>query len=188
MAQYCFCSPIDTYLFAVLRLNRFFRLPQETGLKQMELIFEVNSKNVEASLQRLQHAASNMTPALVAIGEDMVKSTKRRFGEQRGPDGQLWHPISDEWVYEKEAMGASILILTQWGTLGDTINYQVPNATTLEVGSPMQYAAMMQFGGTKEEFPYLWGDIPARPFLGVSNEDEQEIVETITDYLQSMFY
>jgi phage gpG-like protein len=46
----------------------------------------------------------------------------------------------------------------------------------------MVYAAMQQFGGTKAEFPHLWGDIPERPFLGVS-DDEKEILEIISDYL-----
>ncbi|MFK3602796.1 hypothetical protein [Pseudomonas sp. AP19] len=32
------------------------------------------------------------------------------------------------------------------------------------VGSDKPYAAMMQFGGGAD-FPHLWGDIPARPFL-----------------------
>lgn len=32
----------------------------------------------------------------------------------------------------------------------------------------MKYAAIQQFGGTKAQFPHLWGDIPARPFLPIT--------------------
>lgn len=42
---------------------------------------------------------------------------------------------------------------------------------------------MMHHGGTKAAFPHLWGDIPARPFLGVSAEDEVNITAQIADYL-----
>jgi len=43
---------------------------------------------------------------------------------------------------------------------------------------------MQQFGGTKSEFPWLWGDIPARPYLGISDADEIEVLEIINEYLE----
>ncbi len=58
---------------------------------------------------------------------------------------------------------------------------------TLEFGSSMEYAAMQQFGGTKNEFPFLWGDIPARPFLGISNDDEKAILSIIEEHILSSF-
>lgn len=44
------------------------------------------------------------------------------------------------------------------------------NATpvSLYLYSTMKYAAMQNFGGTKAQFPNLWGDIPARPFMPVN--------------------
>ncbi len=57
----------------------------------------------------------------------------------------------------------------------------------LEVGSPLVYAAMEQFGGQKSEFPHLWGDIPARPFLGVSAADADKMERTALDYLEGLF-
>ena len=48
-------------------------------------------------------------------------------------------------------------------------------------GSSMEYAAMHQFGGTKAQFPNLWGDIPARPFLGITAHDENVIEEIVED-------
>jgi phage gpG-like protein len=49
-------------------------------------------------------------------------------------------------------------------------NQFVVNAqeNSLLVGSTMKYAAMQQFGGKKSQFPHLWGDIPARPFLPIT--------------------
>jgi phage gpG-like protein len=43
------------------------------------------------------------------------------------------------------------------------------------VGSNKPYAAMMQFGGEQTDFPYLWGDIPGRPYLPMDNEGNLQI-------------
>lgn len=32
-------------------------------------------------------------------------------------------------------------------------------------------------------FPNLWGDIPARPFLGLSPSDEQGILDIVEEFL-----
>ncbi len=69
------------------------------------------------------------------------------------------------------------------GILGSSIGYQLQGNFAVEIGSPMEYAAMMQFGGSVEEFPHLWGDIPERPFLGVSEDDKAEIVNILRDSL-----
>ena len=72
--------------------------------------------------------------------------------------------------------------LVDHGTLMDMIKAEV-HGNVLEVGSPMEYAAMQQFGGEKSEFPNLWGDIPARPFLGISDADEKAILKIVEDHL-----
>lgn len=70
-------------------------------------------------------------------------------------------------------------------TLSTTIYYRV-EGDTLYVGSPEKYAAMQQFGGSKADFPNLWGDIPARPFLGLSDQDVAMIESTAADYLADL--
>ncbi|MES2146141.1 MAG: phage virion morphogenesis protein [Pseudomonadota bacterium] len=49
------------------------------------------------------------------------------------------------------------------------------------------YAAMMQFGGTKAQFPNLWGNIPARPYLGFSDDNVTDITRIIGDWLEGIF-
>jgi phage gpG-like protein len=65
---------------------------------------------------------------------------------------------------------------------------------TLLVGSTMIYSAVQQFGqkqgesgSTKRGSPIPWGDIPARPFLGISDQDRIDIIDTISDYLGNNF-
>ena len=111
-------------------------------------------------------------------------------------DKQTGQRIGDKLPYYAKggrgrvsAKGAAVIagkrpLLGESLALSGGIDYHV-EGNTLVVGSPMEYAAMQQFGGKKGDFPHLWGDIPARPFLGVSAEDEQAILAVLRRHLLS---
>jgi phage virion morphogenesis protein len=141
---------------------------------------EWDSREVLAALQQLQNRISNLRPALAEIGEKLTESTQQRFASEQTPQGTAWAANSPVTVAKKGGQP----ILTDGGMLGSTIDYQLLGNDGVAIGSPMEYAAMMQFGGTKSEFPHLWGDIPAREFLGVSDADRDQILDTLSRYLQ----
>lgn len=62
--------------------------------------------------------------------------------------------------------------------------HSVVGPTGVTVGSNKVQAAMMHFGGKKADFPHLWGDIPARNFVGLSSADAREILALMLDHLQ----
>lgn len=161
----------------------------------------VEDAQVKAALARMRQKVGDLGPVLKAIGEDLVASTKQRFATATSPDGSPWEANSQVTIsrylglsrgnFNKdgslskkgEARQASKKPLTgETGALAQQIHYRV-TGNVLEVGSTMEYAAMQQFGGRKSDFPNLWGDIPARPFLGLSAADISDIEETIGDYL-----
>jgi len=144
------------------------------------MIIEFNDRDVLTALQNLERATGNLRPALTEIGEVLKESTKQRFGSQTSPGGQHW-PANSPVTIERK--GRNQPLTGETGILMDTINYYPVGNDTLEIGSPMGYAAMQQFGGTKGEFPHLWGDIPDRPFLGVSEDDKDEILSIINRHL-----
>ncbi len=146
----------------------------------MRIVVDYDDTEVTRMLQRLIDAGGNPRPALLEIGEELVESTKKRFETQTGPDGTPWERNATSTIKRK---GRDQPLTGETGTLMDQINYQLTGNDTLEVGSPTIYAAMQQFGGTKEEFPNLWDDIPAREFIGVSAEDEEKIIEEINKFL-----
>jgi len=145
----------------------------------------VDDRAILAALRQLQNHTANLRPALKEIGETLKESTQQRFVNTTGPDGSVWAENSD--VTQKRKAERSGIPLTDGGTLGETINSKVLGNDTVMIYSPRKYAAMMQFGGTQAEFPHLWGDIPARPFLGISPNDESEILSILHDYLESAF-
>ena len=147
---------------------------------------KIDSQSVTEALRRLAASAADPEPALKMIGERMVRSTKKRFKTSTAPDGAKWLPNKPSTLKRKKGnkplIGATHSLATQ-------ISYAV-SLDTLKVGSPMIYAATQQFGASRGQFgknkrnhPIPWGDIPARPFLGVSKEDEEMIDNTVAEYL-----
>jgi len=126
--------------------------------------------------------------ALAEIGEVLVESTKQRFGTQRGPDGRAWAPNTETTLARKRNPN----ILTESGLLGDTIRWQFADGgRAVLIGSDRKYAAVQQLGQkkgasgtTRRGSPIPWGDIPPRPFLGVSDDDEARILDILRDYVR----
>lgn len=163
--------------------------------------FEVRDRELMRVIREIIHNARNPRPLMVAIGEILTESTKERFSTGRGPDGQRW--VTNSEVTLLQYLRRYRSSFRKDGRLSKTGAARVANKRPLvgesrrlssgitynagrdyvEVGSPMPYAAMMQFGGSKFDFPNLWGDIPARPYLGVSDADEGSILDAVSDFL-----
>lgn len=175
----------------------------------MPTVIAINNSAVNAMLESLQQRTSNMSPVLMAIGEDIMERTKQRFSTATAPDGTPWAANSQTTLMrylakrggftkktgkisakgQKLAIGKKPLT-GETGILAQQIvNNSGRNENEIVVGSTKEYAAMQQYGGTKSQFPNLWGDIPARPFLPImANGDlyPQEvahIVDMLQDYL-----
>jgi phage virion morphogenesis protein len=145
-------------------------------------MLEISIVGLEAILSGFDgmlQRSGNLRPLLLEIGEELMNSSKQRFVTATAPDGTPWAKNSEVTLAHK----SGTLPLTDGGYLADSIDYQMLGDDTVEVAPDKVYAAMMQFGGTKAEFPHLWGDIPARPYIGFSDEDEQKILALATHYL-----
>lgn len=142
---------------------------------------KIEDAKITKALQDLHRAVGDLSPAFREIGKMLVESTKERFVTTTDPDGNPWllNSVLSTLLYKT----GDRPLTGETGKLMDEISYNLIGNDTLEIGSPMEYAAMQQFGGTKAEFPHLWGDIPARPFLGISSEDERAILRIIEDHL-----
>jgi len=142
-----------------------------------------------AALGRLAAATQNPAPVLAQIGEYLRNSTSDRFKSQTGPDGAPWQALS-QWYRDGKAKNAD-KILTLDGNLRRIV-YQV-SSDEVQVGSPMEYAAIHQFGGVikparAKALKFGGGYVasvtmPARPFLGVSDDDAVEVASLVSDYL-----
>ncbi|HRF12586.1 MAG TPA: phage virion morphogenesis protein [Candidatus Accumulibacter phosphatis] len=134
-------------------------------------------------IARLLRGLQNPRPALKAIGELVMESTKERFALSQDPYGKPWAANADSTLAAylhrdgrsftkkgqvsargKRLLAAKKPLIGQSKSLSTQFDYAVVSSG-VDIFSTIKYAAMQQFGGTKAKFPHLWGDIPARPFF-----------------------
>jgi phage virion morphogenesis protein len=148
----------------------------------------IDDAAVRQHLGQLIRALTDPRPALREIGEDLVRTTQERFqpGQKRAPDGTPWAPNSPVTIARKGRNNP----LYQRGHLQGSIRYQLMDQDSLEVGTNRVYAAVQQFGQpkgasgrTRRGAPIPWGDIPARPFIGLSDQDADDAVRVLRSYL-----
>ncbi len=139
----------------------------------IRLKFSINDQAIQRALKKLERAGGQMEPAFRDIGEALLNSTRERFATQQAPDGSPWAPLSPKTRRRKRRNKNKILTLE--GDLKDLLRYQASD-DQVELGSDRIYAAPQQLGDIKR-------NIPARPFLGLSNDDQTEVLEIIQDHL-----
>ncbi len=114
--------------------------------------------------------------ALKSIGEALYNSTRERAAREIGPDGVPWAALSPRYAKRKQRLrpGAPLLKFDNH-MLGDEFSYQLGDGY-VDIGTDAPYGTRQQFGG---------GGIPARPFLGASEDDIAEIQQILSERLQA---
>ena len=145
---------------------------------------EVDASDALQGLMGLIDSAKDMEPMFELIGDDMVDHITDLFRQERTPDGEPWAELSE--VTKMRRRGTEYNILRDTGILSNSIDFTA-TGKSVEVGSPMEYAATQnygaqkgQYGRTKRGSPIPWGDIPAREFIP-SQSLPQEWGDDITE-------
>ncbi len=132
-----------------------------------------DDKEVKARLKRLAQVAGDISPALTEIGEHLIRSHRQRFADGVDPEGKQWEPLAESTLARKKKNADKVLI--EHGDLMGSLHYN-NSGNELEFGTNLIYGATHQFGSED-------GAIPARPFLGISSDDEAEILHIIDDHI-----
>ncbi|OPY07247.1 MAG: Phage virion morphogenesis family protein [Syntrophaceae bacterium PtaB.Bin095] len=144
-----------------------------------DITIRIEDKPVMDALNRLARKMGDLSPALRAIGEDLVKSTEARFDSQGpAPDGKPWAALSPATLKRKQHSK----ILTELGHLRGSIRSQLFGTHGVAVGTNKVYGAIHQLGGPAGRGRKI--RIPARPYLGISSEDSERIAGIVTRYLE----
>lgn len=158
---------------------------------------EFDQAPIRDALARLAAIGERPERLMGIIGERLVGSTRERFGSNKAPDGTAWQALLPAYVEIRLPKP----ILVQSGALRDSIHFETAGRT-VRVGSPMIYAAVHQFGAViraknARSLDFLLGAspflvrvksvrIPARPYLGISPEDEIGIIEDTLAFVDRM--
>lgn len=142
---------------------------------------QVDTRGIERLARRIERLARKRASGdslLHAIGFEVENQTRRRIADEKvAPDGTPWPDLSPRYAQTRHA-GHSLL--QGEGDLLDSIQYQV-SGDQVEVGSNLVYAAIHQFGGAEVGLP-----IPERPYLGLSSENEADLLAVVDDYLDQV--
>lgn len=170
----------------------------------IKIKIEIHDQEVNALFARLVQRSANLRPLMQDIGDHLIETTKQRFDTSTGPDGRRWAPNRPSTLlrllgrFQKSfgkdgrlTKGGAGRVMSKKPLVGETrslsttIHHRVGD-NFVNIGSAMPYAAVQQFGATARSFTggkTPWGDIPARPFLGLSTEDEAFLVTKAREYL-----
>ena len=138
---------------------------------QTVIDIDINDAELKAELKRLAAKLGDLRPFFKDVGETLLNSTRNRFHTLIAPDGDPWKPLSPAYRARKPRHKDKPLTLS--GVLRGMLTKQV-DQDSLRLGTPLIYGATHQFGR---------GAIPARPFLGLSAEDRDDLLDALREYL-----
>lgn len=169
------------------------------------IALEINDAQISAAFASLQAALTDMSQPMDEIGQTMVLSTKSRMQQGISPDGTPFAPRSAvtlaRYAAEGKKYGPKPLWLT--GTMRQNIAHAA-TADSVSWGSNAIQAVLMHFGAEQGEFgarmgmtkpsekrarsqqyfmPIPWGRIPARPFVGQSDQDRTDTTDILAEWL-----
>lgn len=156
----------------------------------------VDDRAWAAAISSLAARIGDLSPLNADIGELLLESTRNtrnRFATGVGPDGVPWVPLKD---------GSGCTPLTLTGTMSDQI-FPSNGADFVEISATAKQARWHQFG--TDPYVILPRDggtlrfggpngvvfakrvshpgLPARPFIGLSTEDDAAILNLVNVYL-----
>jgi phage virion morphogenesis protein len=152
-------------------------------------------EGVAALLNKAKLSSQDRAALLRNIGAEVEAQTQERFDTQTDPEGNDWKALAQKTkdYYIKNGFGGGSL-LVQRGGLRDSIESQLSGSWGVLVGATKIYAAIHQCGGdivpknAAALFVPGYGrlkkvTIPARPYVGISNDNAAEIVLEVQKFI-----
>ena len=130
-------------------------------------------QSLQSRIDRLQ----NLQPFWQLVGMYVQKQTiKERFDREQSPDGTKWKALAPATVKHRMRRNKSgyMKILQDTGELRRSVTYEA-GQSYVRIGSNLKYARTHQFGR---------GNIPARPFLGITSNERNHIKGMFREYLK----
>lgn len=139
----------------------------------MQLKITTNFAPITASLNRLQLRMGDLSVPMGEIGSILENSISDRIrSTKQDPDGNDW---ADTKLPKPRSQ-----ILIGLGAQGGMLSgiTRIASKNSVIVGSDKHYAVYHQLGTRK---------MPARSFLGISEQDYRDIDELLSDWLSGAF-
>lgn len=156
----------------------------------MSVTVEIIDRGLDDAIAKMQALATpDRLELMDSIGRLVQEQTRHRIAtEKTAPDGSAWKP---------NRAGTSILYASH--RLAESIDYRA-SLDRVVTGSPLPYARIHQFGGvikakSGRALAFKSGGdtyfrqsvtIPARPYLGLSAANVEELESVVADFILSV--
>lgn len=140
---------------------------------------KIDNKEVNRKLLDLATRGENLRPLMKNIAGIFAYSTEENFKEEGRPK---WTDLAESTKKQRKKTGhypGQILQIT--GQLASSISTYYDDNSAI-IGSNLDYAAIHQLGGQAGKGHKT--EIPARPYLQLTDDDFAEIIDETTDFLK----
>ena len=141
---------------------------------------KIDNKDIERKLLELAQKGENLRPLMKNIAGIFASATEANFKNEGRPD--KWTELSEatkkQRTKQKKWPGQ---ILQVSGQLASSISTQYDDESAV-IGSNLDYAAIHQLGGQAGKNKKV--EIPARPYLKLTDDDFNEILDATEHYLK----
>ena len=174
----------------------------------IEIKITTSADKTEKMFIKLNQKIDDIKEPLEKSGLLMIKSINDNFESQGRPSG--WQPLSPMTLALRKHGGSRILQDT--GTLKRSITYNVVGKDRVKIGTNLQYASKLQFGGenvmpahivvptkkkalhffiggqeifcTRANIPEMRTQVPPRPFIMFQEQDKEDIIRIFNEHLK----
>ena len=160
----------------------------------------IDDKALMLSLDEQMARLRNLRPVMRVIAQDLMTQKDINFRKQSEPDGKKWALLSiDSTLKRRNNDVATIKVLQDTGRLRASFKSKTTN-NSAKIGTNVKYAKTHQFGARKGQYRVRlqgtslrnrrrwtitipWGDIPARPMVGLTRRMRNKYNKKVTDYI-----
>ena len=159
----------------------------------MKVTVKIDDEAVFKMFKMQEANARNAAPVMKSIKQDM--DTRREIGArlQQDPEGKPWKPLSPVTLNKRKTRKisptSSTRILEDIGRLRASFASKSDH-NSAQIGTNLKYAPTQQFGAKKGQYgrtkngrPIPWGDIPARPMIGITAKQRAGYLRRINNWI-----
>ena len=157
----------------------------------MTATVKIDDRDLREAIRKVSFAIDDMTPVFADIAGAMQEAAEDSLANEESPSGEKWARLSNTTKDDRERQGygrdGPILqrtgrlvgsIVAEWGQDFARAGTNVAYATTLFYG-----AKKGEFGTGSRGTPIPFGDIPAREFLGISDEQASDFLSRVHQHV-----
>ena len=163
----------------------------------MSTTVEVDSKKVDKMFADQLARAKNLKPIMQVIAQNMQTQKDLNFRTSTDPEGKAWKPLSITTLEKRRKgprVGSGNKILQDTNHLLGSFTIVSTNDSA-KIGTNLKYAKTHQFGAKKGSYrsssslktgklkSIPWGDIPARPMVGITAKRKLLYNQMVSKYI-----